>query len=157
MVNILYFTNLIPPIPLSLKDAGMYHSISRDGDGNYVLSYEDLGWRKYFQMFPIFTEVYGEPVYAFSAIFSPSNLNTTIVHEWEWFDETQGRWVSESKVELPLIGGRDGGFRTYSVQLNLQPGTWRVNVETERGQVIGRLRFTIKETSMDVPLLTETK
>src|SRR3989338_9451002 len=31
LVNLLYFTNLIPPIPLSLKDAGVYHSIQKIG------------------------------------------------------------------------------------------------------------------------------
>ncbi len=157
VVNILYFTNLIPPIPLSLKDAGMYHSVTKDSNGNYLLAYEDLGWKAHFQMFPIFTQVTGEPVYAFSAIFAPSNLNTTILHVWERFDDRQGRWITESTVELPLIGGRDGGFRTYSVQSDLLPGTWRVNVETERGQVIGRLRFTIKLADTGVPLTTEIK
>src|SRR3989338_386921 len=69
-VNLLYFTNLIPPIPLSLKDAGLYHSIEKNIDGNYVVKYEDLGLRGYFEFYQNFKQVSGTPVYAFSAVFS---------------------------------------------------------------------------------------
>src|SRR3989338_4208693 len=40
-VNLLYFTRLIPPIPLSLKDAGVYHSIDKNSDGNYEVQYRN--------------------------------------------------------------------------------------------------------------------
>ncbi|MES2213715.1 MAG: DUF2914 domain-containing protein [Patescibacteria group bacterium] len=157
VINILYFTNLIPPIPLSLKDGGMYHVIIKNPDGDYSVYNEDLGWRKYFQLFPRYTEVIGEPVYAYTAIFSPSRLNLTIVHKWQKFDEVSRRWATESSVELPVIGGRDGGFRTYSVQYDLPPGTWRVNVETEQGQLIGRIRFTIVQGDTKPELIAEIK
>ncbi len=43
-----------------------------------------------------------------------------------------------------VVGGRDGGFRTYSEKtLGLTPGHWRVNVLTTRGQVIGSVRFNL--------------
>src|SRR3989344_472968 len=41
-MNMLYFTNIIPPIPLSLKDSGVYHSIQKSGN-DYVGQYEDVG------------------------------------------------------------------------------------------------------------------
>src|SRR5581483_775441 len=46
LVNILYLTNLIPPIPLSLKDAGVYHSLKRQG-GNYVALAEVSDWTRF--------------------------------------------------------------------------------------------------------------
>ena len=39
LFNVLYFTNLIPPIPLSLKSAGVYHGINRS-DSRYELFFE---------------------------------------------------------------------------------------------------------------------
>ena len=30
IVNILYFANLIPPVPLALKDAGIYHQVNHN-------------------------------------------------------------------------------------------------------------------------------
>lgn len=157
VVNILYFTNLIPPIPLSLKDAGVYHSLQRNSDGNYVVKYEDLGLAGFFQLYQNFKEVPNMPVYVFSAIFSPSSLNTTIVHEWQHYDEASGKWLTNSRISLPVIGGRDGGFRTFSVRSNLLPGKWRVNVETWQGQLIGRLRFNILLTDTEPSLVVDTK
>jgi hypothetical protein len=153
LVNFLYFTNLIPPIPLSLKDAGVYHSIQRNSASNYDVTYEDYGWRGYFNLYQDFNEVSGKPIYAFSAIFSPRNLNLTIVHEWQHYNETQKKWLTESEISLPVIGGRDGGFRTYSVRYNIAPGKWRVNVKTTQGQTIGVLRFNITLSSTE-PALT---
>ena len=153
LVNLLYFTNLIPPIPLSLKDAGVYHSIFRNVDGNYTVEYEDLGFGGYFQLYQDFKEVPGTPIYAYSAVFSPSDLNITVIHEWQYYDELLKTWLTESRVDLPVIGGRGGGFRTFSVRSNLSSGKWRVNIETLEGQLIGRLRFNIMQVSIE-PVLT---
>lgn len=153
LVNFLYFSNLIPPIPLSLKDAGMYHSIQKNEKGNYEVAYEDHGWRNYFNLYPDFKQVSGESIYAFSAIFSPRNLNLTILHEWQHYNEIQDKWTTEKIINLPVVGGRDGGFRTYSMRSNLVSGKWRVSIKTEQGQTIGHLRFKI--TSSDIePILT---
>jgi len=157
LVNALYFTNLIPPIPLSLKDAGIYHTVRKTANGNYVVTYEDNGWEEYFQLYPDFREVAGMPIYAFSAIFSPKNLNITILHEWQHYDEVKKQWVTHSTISLPVVGGRDGGFRTYSVRSNLAPGKWRVNIKTEQNQTIGHLRFTILPANMAGALKTMIK
>jgi hypothetical protein len=157
LVNFLYFTNLIPPIPLSLKDAGMYHSIQKNKEGNYVVTYEDYGWKGYFKLYPDLRETTGSPVYAFSAIFSPKNLNLVILHEWQHYDEIKNKWTTERVISLPVIGGRDGGFRTYSARTNLAPGKWRVNIKTEQNQTIGRLRFNILRVTEDATLTTMVK
>ncbi len=149
LVNLLYFTDLIPPIPLSLKDAGVYHRIEKTQEGNYLVAYENQGWSKYFEMYPDFHEVAGKPIYIFSAIFSPKNLNITILHEWQKYDVVNKKWLTERTISLPVVGGRDGGFRTYSLRSNLEAGKWRVNIKTEQGQNIGHVRFNI------VPVIAE--
>ncbi|OGI94841.1 hypothetical protein A3A03_00360 [Candidatus Nomurabacteria bacterium RIFCSPLOWO2_01_FULL_40_18] len=156
LVNILYFTNLIPPIPLSLKEAGVYNSVQRNTEGYLVLTYEDTGWTKYFRLYPNFKKVEGKPVYAFSSIFSPKNLNITILHEWQYYNQDKNKWTTESVIRLPIVGGRDGGFRTYSVKTDLAPGKWRVNVKTEQDQTIGHLRFTIVPVDVEPPMLKTT-
>ncbi len=152
VMNILYAQNLIPPIPLSLKDSGVYYSIQKNTQGSYVAEYEDKGWRSYFKFYDEFKMSPGTSVYAYSAVFAPTALNTTIVHNWQHYDDELGKWIDYSTVELPVVGGRSGGFRTYSVKTSLSPGKWRVNVENLRGQVIGRLRFDILEMGQ-TPLL----
>ena len=157
IINILYFTNLIPPIPLSLKDAGVYHSIDKTADGNYEVTYEDFGWKGYFKLYQDFHKITGAPVYVYSAIFSPKNLNLTIVHEWQHYDTEQNKWITDAGINLPVVGGRDGGFRTYSMRSNLSLGKWRVNVKTKFGQTIGRLRFNILSADSEPLLLSDLK
>lgn len=153
-VNILYFTNLIPPLPLSLKDSGVFHSLQTDASGPYIGEYEDYGWRAYFHIYEDFhIGVGSSPVYAYSAVFSPPSFDITIVHRWQHYDEEKGRWVDYEKISLPVKGGRDNGFRTFSMKNNLVTGKWRVNVETIRGQIIGRLRFNIVKSVISEPLV----
>ena len=72
-------------------------------------------------------------------------------------DEVQGKWITDRTIELPVIGGRDSGFRTFSKRSNLELGRWRVNVETESGQTIGRIRFNLVPPSSDANLQTTIK
>jgi len=145
-INLLYFSNLIPPIPLSLKDSGVFYKIERNLSGTYIGEYEELGWQSYFVMYDNFHIYSDTEVYAYSAVFSPTSLNTTIIHNWQYYDEDLKRWVDYDKVQLPVVGGRDGGFRTYSSKTDLIPGKWRVNVENIVGQLIGRIRFNLVES-----------
>lgn len=157
VVNALYFTNLIPPLPLALKDGGVYHSLERNVDGDYVARLEDTGWRGFFNLYDDFHLTKGAAIYAYSAIFSPSKLNLTVVHEWQHFNEVTKNWETIGTIDLDLVGGREGGFRTYSVNYGLEPGRWRVNVETTGGEVVGRLRFNIVPTEIEPTLSTTLK
>ncbi len=155
--NILYFFNLIPPIPLSLKDGGIYHFVSRNSAGNFVVQSENKGWPDYFSLHENFHAVKGDLTYAYSAIFSPASFNTDIIHEWQTYDPTRRKWITANRVDLIALGGRDGGYRTYSTKANIAPGEWRVNVETSQGQIIGRLRFNVIATDAEPALKTDVK
>ncbi len=157
LINILYFTNLIPPLPLSLKEAGVYHSVGRDASGNYTVSLEDYGWRGFLSLYPDIHLTSDKIVYAYSAIFSPSSFNTGITHEWQRLDSTTGKWVTEGEVDLKVLGGRDGGYRTYSTREGLTEGHWRVNVLTSSHQILGRLRFNVVYTNVEPVLSVETR
>lgn len=145
-INILYFLNLIPPIPLSLKDAGAYYSVERIG-----LDYKVVGEeRSWYESIPfLVTQTISlesdKPLYVFSSVFAPTDLNTKIIHDWQYYDEQNGKWVSANKVEFPITGGRGEGYRGFSRKDNLSSGKWRVDIKTERGQIVGRIRFNIKE------------
>lgn len=155
-INVLYFLNLIPPIPLSLQDASVYHAITRNAEGNYTMQSEDPGSLHFFRFMETFHATPGAPVYAYSAIFSPTSLNTKIVHEWQFYEPKRG-WTTMSRVELPVRGGRGGGYRTYSVRTGITAGAWRVNVETPSGALLGRLRFNVVLQASDPPLITQIK
>ncbi len=154
-MNILYFSNIIPPIPLSLKDAGVYHSISKNASGDYLVDYEDHGLSDIFTVYEDFHLREGDPVYVFSAVFSPAKLDTVIVYNWQRYNKETNRWVDEENVPVHISGGRDGGYRTYSIKSNLTKGRWRVNVETVQGQVIGRILFNIIPVTVPPHVVTK--
>lgn len=143
LVNIFYFTNVLPPIPLLLKDFGVYHSIARAGN-DFVFVGEKKAWREYLGGQPIIhLRGRSEPLFAYSAVFAPADFSLRIVHNWEHYDETKNRWVSQSRIPLALAGGREEGHRSYSQKNISQAGWWRVSIENERGQVIGRKDFKV--------------
>jgi hypothetical protein len=155
-INLLYFLNVIPPLPLSLMDAGVSHSITRQANGAYALQSEEPGWLSFFRLVETVHLPPGAPLIAYSAVFSPTRLNTRIIHEWQHYDGKRG-WLTASRVELPLLGGRGGGYRTYSMKAQVPPGAWRVNVESPNGALLGRLRFNVAAASSEPPLKTELK
>ncbi|MDO8424219.1 MAG: DUF2914 domain-containing protein [bacterium] len=157
VVNILYFTNLIPPIPLSLQDAGIYHTLVRDAySGNYVVAGEEKSLLRYFHLREKVRLVPGESLFAYSAIYSPASLDTRIIHEWQYRNE-KGEWVTATRIPFFLSGGRAGGFRAYSTKSHLTPGLWRVNVATPQGQLIGRLNFRVISADTRPPLIYMVK
>lgn len=155
-INILYFTNVIPPVPLLLKDAGVYHSVSLTS-GGYRVYYEKKNFFDYFRIWPVYHSRGEEGAYVYSAVFSPTDLNINIIHNWQYFDSAKTRWVSVSKVNLSLYGGRDDGYRLYSFNTKIFPGLWRVDVETPGGQVIGRVKFKVKEAEGEIKILEDIK
>lgn len=160
VVNILYFTNLIPPIPLSLKDAGPYHSLTKSEAGKetqYLLGGEQTHWYDFFRPHQEIHILYGEPVYFYSAVFAPTKLSVGIAHRWQYYDVTQGKWIPSGTFPFGITGGRDTGYRGYSEKTNIRPGLWRVDVITDRGQVIGRTKFMVIEVPVPVALETRVR
>lgn len=154
IVNMLYFTNSIPPIPLSLKDAGPYHSLAKSSTGEYILDGEHTRWSDFFKPHKEIHILYGEPVYFYSAVFAPTKLSTGIAHDWQYYDVNVGGWVKSGRFAFGITGGRDTGYRGYSLKTNVRPGLWRVDVVTDRGQVIGRTKFMVIETQTPAVLKT---
>lgn len=145
--NFLYFANLIPPIPLSLKDVGIYHSVVRFENGDYQLKYEDGKWYEPFKdSDKTYHAVTGDNIFCFAQVFAPTKLKTEIYHAWEYYDEEKGAWIEHTRLSYSIAGGRGDGFRGYTLIKNYHDGKWRCSVETERGQVLGRETFSIDST-----------
>lgn len=157
LVNILYFTNLIPPIPLSVKDAGVYYSVSRNAQGNYAVEAQKNDWRQYFNLYPDFAKSANQPVFVYSAVFAPAMFKMDIIHEWQYYDPAAKKWLTISSITLPVAGGREGGFRTYSEKFKPGAGRWRVNILTAGNKLIGRVRFNINITDVPPGAVSEIK
>jgi hypothetical protein len=153
VLNGLYFSNVIPPVPLSLRDVTLAYNVRRAG-GVYTLQVEEQPfWEKM-----IFGRVFHEEspgrLYVFTSIFAPADLSTNVVHRWQQYDDKSRMWVTRDTLSYTLSGGKKSGYRGYSFKTNVAPGKWRVDVETPRGQVLGRVNFSVE--SVDTPPTTQT-
>lgn len=158
--NLLYFINVIPPVPLSLKTIGVYHSVLKRSDGDYVVLYEREPWWEFYRSsastYTIGDGAGGREAFCFSSVFAPTNLEAPIYHKWEKYDESAREWRTQSRISFPIAGGRDGGYRGFSRVSLLTPGDWRCSVETAQGQLIGRVGFTATPASVTAPLSQKT-
>lgn len=146
VLNVSYFTNVLPPLPLALSNAGIFYSVTRDG-GLYRAIGESRGWMSVPWAQPVMRVRRGESLYLYSAVFAPIQLRTKILHVWQLYDDAKKSWNTQSVVSYPIMGGRDGGYRGYSVKSVPARGRWRVNIETADGLLIGRVAFSVVPAS----------
>jgi len=141
---IFYFQNWMPPVPLALKDEGIYRSVKRLGT-RYQVRYSKPGWWQIFKDDDsTYDYVAGDTVFCFAAVFAPTALKERIEHHWQK-KNAAGDWTTTDRVGYPITGGRDGGWRGYTFKRNVAPGEWRVEVRTQKGRLLGRIPIEIRE------------
>lgn len=148
-----YVTDVIPPLPLAIRDGGIYYSITHEGDAYIVQGEQKQPW------WHIGTQtiqhVPGTPLYAFSAVFAPGAFVTSVVHEWQFYNPQTKAWETRSTVAFTLSGGREEGYRGYSLMSDPEAGKWRVRVQTLTGQTIGEFRFNVVTAPKEPAVTTE--
>jgi hypothetical protein len=154
LINAFYFLKVFPPLPLVLTDAGIFHSAQRT-DAGYQVAAETQppSWQALFGIYPVVHVQPGAKLYLYSAIFAPRGLRTQIVHEWQWQNAGHD-WTTQQRVPVSIAGGREDGFRFYTLKSAPMPGHWRVNIVTPDGQSIGRVRFSVQPAAQPVALQT---
>jgi hypothetical protein len=141
VLHVLYFAHIMPPVPLAIKDMGVYHSVVRTEEG-YVAMGEPAAWWQFWRETDLVFHLFaGGSAYCYSAVFAPTRLQTDIQHVWQ--KKVDGAWVDRGTIPFSVTGGRDGGYRGYTINTNIDAGVWRCSVETARGQEIGRQVFTV--------------
>lgn len=143
--NFLYFTNILPPIPLSLKYKAVYYEVNKTPTG-YLGQYEKTAWYNFFQKRSRIIEWNpGEDIFVFTQVFAPAKLQTTILHTWQYYNEQNRKWETRDIIPITIEGGRSDGFRGYTKKQHLDYGSWRVKTKTKNGQILGIIKFAIKE------------
>ncbi len=141
LVNIFYFTNTIPPIPLALRDSGVYKQVEKEGNTYTFLNFENRFSFKYFKQEYFVPS--NSPIYFYSSVYAPIKFKQKIVHVWQK-KNIKGEWVVIGRIEFPIFGGSDAGYRGYSLISNSSKGEYRVSVETNSGQVLATEKFVVR-------------
>ena len=151
--NTLYFSNLIPPIPLSLTHIEIAHAVSRDDDGVYrIVNETQPWWREYTPLPPVINPTQSS-LACFARVYAPTRLSTDIFHRWEYKNEA-GQWTERSRLSYPIFSTNLRGYRGYTQIDGYSAGEWRCSVETNRGQVLGRKVVIVDPTGERHELVT---
>lgn len=151
--NGFYFLNVIPPIPLSLTELGVYQQVEKTSNG-YRLVNEDKPWFEYLPfVIDYFHPQAGLGVTCFARVYAPTKLTANIVHRWEYVDKN-GNWQELFTKSYNITGENKQGYGGFTVSKNISDGKWRCTVENERGQVLGRKTFIIDSTKPPTNLVT---
>jgi hypothetical protein len=143
---LLYLGHLVPPVPLSLLQIGIYHGVARTPAApTYTLSHHPTPWWRFWARDEQdFLARAGDRVYCFVRIFAPRNFHDEMKVRWA-HHEPDGAWAWSDAVPLRVTGGKEEGYAGYSYKQNWRPGDWRVTVETSDGREIGRRHFTVRD------------
>ena len=143
----LYLMGVIPPLPVNVQFAGVYHDVKRISPEVYQLSsVDDLVWYSPATWFgPDFLARPGDKPYYFFRIFAPKGFAPYKVRVRWYHDHPDQGWTTTGNGFLTTVSsnGTDGGYRYFATTSNLKPGHWRVVLETEAGHEIHRLSFSV--------------
>jgi hypothetical protein len=155
-VGMLYFLNVLPAVPLSSTNAGVYHAVVRTVRGEFIGQGEvdDRRFSKF--RTPIYHLTPKDSgVYFFNAVNAPAELSAPLSHVWEYYDTEKNRWVTSTIIPFTLAGGREDGYRAYSKKENISEGLWRVTTKVGNKRIIGRTKFKVERS--ETVQLTEQK
>ena len=153
-----HFLNWIPPVPLSLKFAGIYHQVEK-ANGSYRLTFEEGSWYEFWRESDDIIRGEG-PAYCFISVFAPVSLETTIYHHWQHraFSKTKSGekrpFHTTDRIPIKISGGRQAGYRSYTVKQHVNSGEWQVTVETEDERIIGSIEFSVNPYETEPPQFT---
>jgi Protein of unknown function (DUF2914) len=163
--NLFYYFNIIPPVPLSLKQIGIYHELTvlpesdQSSGFYYAASYEKPDWWVFWRdtsgTYTLPQNQTTGAAYCFSAVFAPNGLSAPLTDIWQLYNESTKHWETQSTFSFPINGGRTAGYREWS-KVSVTPGSWRCNVSTATGQLVGRISFDVVESSENQALSTTT-
>ena len=135
-----YFFQIIPPVPLSINFMGIYHDIKKES-GKYQLTHYQPKWRFWENGDQNFLAREGDKIVSYVEIFAPHNFKDEV--RFTWYLKTKNGWVKQDSIPVTIVGGRDQGFRGYTIKQNYQSGDYRIVVETTDAREIGRIGVSV--------------
>ena len=138
---LLYLFKIIPPVPLSIQEIGIYHNIEKE-QGEYWLYSEQPKWKFWLNGDEEFIARRGDKVHVFLRLFAPRGFQDQVYLRWQYLSG-RGEWITSDRIPLNISGGRDKGYRGRAYKSNYQAGEWRILAETEDRLEIGRIDFNI--------------
>jgi len=130
---------------LCVQYQGIFHFVKKV-DSHYTLRYPKppfyAFWREDSRPFQARAD---DPIYYFVRVFAPTRFKHKVMIRWEKYDRNKNEFATSDHLPLPVVGGRNQGFRGFVMKSRVTPCRWRVTAETQDGRVIGRISFRVKK------------
>jgi hypothetical protein len=140
-----YKENIIPAVPLTLGESGVYQKVQKQGNNYILTSFENsytpsplFFWEKN----SLIIEK-DDDVYYYVSLLTPAPIGGYISHVYEKYNEKEKIWESRARVPYPIAGGREKGYRGYSAKRIDEEGLWRVRVISNDSRSIGLTEFFV--------------
>jgi hypothetical protein len=146
---LLYTLRVAPPVPLAIKQIGIYHDVKRV-QGGWELSQQAKTWKFWQRPDAVFLERPGDKLFCFARIFAPRHFHDGISIVWFHRDPRRG-WTQAHRLALTVSASSAVGFATDAYLTEPMPGDWRVEIESQDGRTIGLLRFSVALDTSDGP------
>jgi hypothetical protein len=135
----LYYLNIIPPVPLVLKEQFACQDLIPN---KYSCKQQRKPWYDFSDVIYIQS---GKSIVVMGSIFAPTGVEAQLEHKW-WFNDVKKGWTNTDNIPLFIgKGGRAEGWRLYSTKYRWQPGEWKVETAVQGGSIVSSLSFSIKK------------
>jgi hypothetical protein len=141
LLLLLYFSGLVPPVPLSLKWIGVYHEV-RKADGTELLFIRD-GFRFWEHGAQTFLARPQDKLNVWMRIFAPKRFRDDIYVAWN-HKNVQAQWIQTDYIRLQLRHSGQRGWTGHTYKANHVPGEWKVEVLTADRRLLGSIEIEVR-------------
>ncbi len=150
----LYIFKILPPVPLAIKDIGVYQKIEKI-DGQYNCYHQRIWWQFWKKGDQDFYLNKKSRVHVFFTLYSPSNFSDSVIVRWS--KRSKKGWIKYDDIPIKITGGRKKGFRGIAYKEKIVSGEWKVSVRSKDLREIGRIKINVYPEEFRDPLVVLSK
>ena len=141
----LYFTNIIPAVPLTMREANFYQSVFKKTNTFYTFNQKCIkSWNPFVNCYFVYDDLYDDNISFYNEVQAPAKLNAKLSHKWEYYNKSRGVWELKNIASYYVYGGRENGYRGYTSITNIQKGLYKVTVMIDDKRVLGSKKFEVR-------------
>lgn len=157
LLIISYAANLVPPVPLVMKQQMACINFDKK-TYSCELDKPTIPQQLGFTTTTLHKQN-AEKVYFVTSVYAPADLKASLEYRWYYADPKTGKFGRPEVIAtkgMQLKGGREEGYRSYANKRHIPPGVYRVETAYRKGAVIGSMTFEVKDGLPETESIRDT-